>query len=147
VSKPLEAEIVAARARRDRTAAQLRAEDTALEQLIKAQQALISAVIEEHRKRILTYGEKNARVNYMSTIEKHTPKKLGRPILSSHPFAIRCVELYGSVKDAAKALGRHPATIRSWYADDDSWRKIPDDMKELLSKKPWLISLSSWRRS
>jgi hypothetical protein len=146
VKRPLDAEVTRARRRRDRLAAQLAAEDAALEALLKAQRELLEAVVDyQHRSLDLHTDVDPSSINYMNTETSQT-KRIGRPILSKHPFIERITKMGLTVKAAAEKLGVPPATMRSWYATGDDARNIPDDTAAKLSRAPWNIPASAWRR-
>jgi hypothetical protein len=143
VSKPLEQEIAAARARRERTAAQLHAEDIALERLIEAQQALISAVIEEHRDTVL--HNRHGRAIEIDTMDTTTTTR-GPKLETSHVGAKRIRKVDGSISAFARKHGLHRTTVRSWYATEgDAARRIPRKWANLLAKPPYEIPEIAWR--
>jgi DNA-binding transcriptional regulator YiaG len=143
VPKPLDPEIAAARQRRAKAAAQLAAEDAALEALFEAQRRLIDVIAEEHRVLDLHTQDEQSTVKHMDAAI--SPKRIGRPITSKHPFPARCAELGLSVKDAAAKLGVSPSTLRSWYAEPPDGRPIPEDMAAKLAKAPWGIPARAWK--
>jgi hypothetical protein len=139
----LDKEVKRATARRDKAAAMLKAEDAALEALLKAQAELFEAVAEEHRVLDLhTEGEQST-IKHMDV--SISQKRIGRPITSKHPFPARCAKLGLSIKAAADKIGVHRSTLRSWYAEEPDGRPIPDDMREKLSRAPWHIQPSAWK--
>lgn len=146
VSKPLDREL--ARALRDLGNAEAKASEAKrrVAALQRAQSELISALVEEHRSLDLHTDGESASIKHMQTAAPDAPKKIGRPITSDHPFVAKALRLHGSIKAAAKALGVHPSTARSWYAEGDDARPIPATMAARLSKAPWSISQSAWRR-
>jgi hypothetical protein len=73
-------------------------------------------------------------------------KRIGRPVTSEHPAAVKAVKLYGSIKAAARSISVHPSTFRSWYADGEEGRPIPESKVELLARSPWNIPKSAWKR-
>lgn len=130
---------------RARVADQLAAIDQELAYMAEVRRKMDAATAGEHRVLDLHTRAEESNIKHMNSPATSTsPKKIGRPILSTHPFAKRCVELHGSVKVAAKALGVSPSTARSWYADDESARPIPEAMADKLSKKPWSITRHAW---
>jgi hypothetical protein len=140
----LDKEVKRATARRDKAAAILAAEDAALEALLKAQAELFEAVAEEHRNEVLHDKHNSSTLKHVDT--SISQKTIGRPLTSKHPFPARCVELHGSVRAAAKALGfKTASTIRSWYADGPEGRPIPEDWQAKLAKAPWNIPARAWR--
>jgi molybdenum-dependent DNA-binding transcriptional regulator ModE len=144
VKRPLDAEVTRARRRRDRLAAQLAAEDAALEALLKAQRELLEAVVQhQHRVLDLHTDVDSSTVKHMDTAISQ--KRIGRPITSKHPFVTRAIQLHGSIKAAAEKLDVSPSTARSWYAEGEDGRPISETMVERLAKRPWSIPRSAWR--
>jgi hypothetical protein len=140
----LDKEVKRATARRDKAAAMLAAEDAALEALLKAQAELFEAVAEEHRVLDLHTVDEPATLKHMDA--SISQKRMGRPVISKHPAVARAVKLYGSVKAAAHSLGLHPSTFRSWYVEGEDARSIPDTWVDRLSKAPWNIPKSAWKK-
>lgn len=144
VSRPLDKEIARARARRDKAAALAKAADASYEALLRSQRELFE-MVEEHRVLDLHTADDSSTVKHMQT--EVSQKRIGRPVLSKHPFVAKAVKLHGSVKAAAKALGVSPSTARSWYADsEEDGRPIPETMVTRLAKAPWSIPVAAWKR-
>jgi uncharacterized protein YjcR len=139
----LDKEVKRATARRDKAAAMLKAEDAALEALLKAQAELFEAVAEEHRSEVLHDKHNSSTLKHMDAAISQ--KRIGRPVTSKHPFPARCVELGLSIKDAAEKLDVSPSTLRSWYASPPDGRPIPPAMVDVLSRVPWNIPPRAWR--
>lgn len=144
--RPLDSEIEQATRGLEKAIAKASEARAKLEALKRAQQELISALVEEHRSLDLHTEDAAARVNYMNIVSSDAPKKIGRPIMSDHPFVARALKLHGSIKAAATALGVHPSTARSWYAEGDDARPISETMAARLAKSPWNIPRSAWRK-
>jgi hypothetical protein len=142
----LDREVARARRRAENARSVADAEEAALNALLRAQAELFEAIAEQHRSLDLHTGAASSSVNYMNPVSHETPKKIGRPIISDHPFVARALKLHGSIKAAAKALGVHPSTARSWYASGDDARPIPATTAARLAKAPWNISQSAWKR-
>jgi hypothetical protein len=143
--RPLQTEVDKARREADRAAAKAAEAERKLQALLRAQQELIGALVEEHRVLSLRTNEETSTVKHMDAAISQKTKKIGRPIESKHPFVRRAVELYGSVKAAANKLDVSPSTARSWYAEGEEARPIPELWAERLSKKPWNIPRTAWR--
>ncbi len=103
---------------------------------------LLKLTTAPHRVLDLHTTEEESNLKHMQT---QAGAKIGRPIISEHPFPARAVELHGSIRAAAAALGFPAATVRSWYAEGKDGRPIPAMMRDRLAKRPWSIPRDSWR--
>jgi hypothetical protein len=131
--RPLEAEVTRARRRRDRLAAQLAAEDAALEALLRAQRELIEAVGEYQR--LHEPKRTNIVPNVQAPIAAAKHSRRGRPLEAKHPFP-RALEAAGMTVSAwALKHGHDRARVKSWFAEGDGGRRIPRDVAEAIEKE------------
>lgn len=72
----------------------------------------------------------------------------GRPLGSpKHPFVAMLKRKRLTIAEVAAAVKRAPSTVKAWYKDDDDdFRPIPREIAVTLSKKPYDVPLSAWRR-
>jgi hypothetical protein len=139
----LEVEVTRARRRRDRLAAQLAAEDAALEALLRAQRELLEAVVDyEHRKEVLHNQHSGAKL--IDTMDAETAVR-GARLETKHPAALKIRKVNGSIARFADKHGLESTTVRSWYATGTAARKIPKKYMELLAKPPYSIAVTAWR--
>lgn len=104
--------------------------------------------IAEHAKRkgLQPYPDYDTLKTRMQLQDAETPKKprRGRPMLSEHALPARLKVLKKTVVDVAKELKVSRTTVRSWYAEGDAARAIPERFVKFFERKPYEIPRSAW---
>lgn len=140
--RPLDKEVARATARRDKAAAMLKAEDAALEALLKAQAELFEAVAEEHRLPVHR-SSVNTRSEQMQ-LESRIAISKGR---SADPFieVIRSVKPKGfTLRSLAKRL-KCSVSLLSMQRRADNPRPIPRDRAEEIEELTgWPADSKHW---
>jgi hypothetical protein len=141
--RPLDAEVTRARRRRDRLAAQLAAEDAALEALLRAQRELLEAVGEYQRLHVHSPSV-NTRSEQMQ-LENRIAISKGRSAASEDPFfaTIRAAKPKGfTLRSLAKRIGSQ-ASLLSMQRKGD--RPIPRARAEEIAKLTgWPADAKHW---
>lgn len=68
----------------------------------------------------------------------------GRPMVSEHALPARLKVLGKTVVDVARELKVSRTTVRSWYAEGEAARAIPERFVAIFERKPYLIPRSAW---
>jgi hypothetical protein len=137
--RPLEAEVTRARRRRDRLAAQLAAEDAALEALLKAQRELLEAVGEYQR----LYDSQSTVT--ISPMQPPSAQSIGVRIAAGRngQSASRKAQIAAGLRDedVADLTGYNRSTVCKWH---NGSMKVPEDARKLLAKRG--IPAGSWSK-
>jgi hypothetical protein len=138
----LDREVARATARRDKAAAMLKAEDAALEALLRAQAELFEAVAEEHRLPVHS-SSVNTVVNSMQ-LENRLSISKGRSG-ASDPFfdVIRAAKPKGfTLRSLAKRIGEQPSLLSMQRKGD---RPIPTPRAKLIEELTgWPADKKHW---
>jgi hypothetical protein len=104
------------------------------------------SIREEHAKGVLHNRHERATVNDTMDTQKHGTKARvpGQRLKTKAIAAVRIRAVDGSVNAFALKHKLPVTTVRSWYATEESARKIPKEWADKLSRKPYSIPTEAW---